>query len=205
MKKFILLCALWSVLGLSSVLHAQQNAWMSYALSFGYENMGHTYERNSYSVALDLETHGRRKIFGNYLLGYSWYEGAKTTTVNYANGPSQERLSDSKIQLFFGVGPGFDLLSNEVDRFYLSLYGGYAIVRYEYDYYEGTLPQSSDEGHNGFGGLARLGYEHQFGSSFTLGGYLQVSYIGSEFNWGVGVRLGYRFSDFHWKNARKAE
>lgn len=138
-------------------------------------------------------------MYGAFLVGLSTYEGSKPITLESDLGPVSDNLADKKTQMLFALGPGFDLLSNQIDRFYLNLYGGYAVVDYEYDVCDDVLRDSRDENLNGFWGMARLGYEHQFGRSFSLGGFLQGAYVGEEFNWGIGLRIGFRTSDFRWK------
>ena len=141
----------------------------------------------------------RPKGIPSGVVGLSTYEGSKPITLESDFGPVSDNLADKKTQMLFALGPGFDLLSNQIDRFYLNLYGGYAVVDYEYDVCDDVLRDSRDENLNGFWGMARLGYEHQFGRSFSLGGFLQGAYVGEEFNWGIGLRIGFRTSDFRWK------
>lgn len=180
-------------------VRAQQRAWAQLSVAGNYERFTNTFDKSGYTATFDLEVHGRRKVFGGLLLGYSAYEGMLPTTVEYLTGPIADDLHDKKTQLLFGVGPGFDLLSNHIDRFYLTLYGGYAVVRYEYEYYNDKIKEFPEESPNGFMGLARLGYEHQFAAQVTLGLFAQGSYVGKELNWGVGVRLGFRMGEFRLK------
>lgn len=186
------------------VVRAQQRAWAQLSIAGNYESFTNTFEKSGYMVTADLEVHGRRKVFGGLLLGFSGYEGMQSTIVEYSTGSIADDLHDKKTQLMFAVGPGFDLLSNHIDRFYLTFYGGYAMVRYEYEYFNDKIKEYPEESPNGFMGLARLGYEHQFAAQITLGLFAQGSYVGKELNWGVGVRLGFRMGEFRLKKPLSA-
>lgn len=188
----------YGVLRCSSV-RAQGHGWVQYSFSGAYENFAHTFENSGYTLTVEAEGHSKRRVYGAFLVGLSTYEGSKPITLESDLGPVSDNLADKKTQMLFALGPGFDLLSNQIDRFYLNLYGGYAVVDYEYDVCDDVLRDSRDENLNGFWGMARLGYEHQFGRSFSLGGFLQGAYVGEEFNWGIGLRIGFRTSDFRWK------
>ena len=180
-------------------VRAQGHGWVQYSFSGAYENYAHTFENSGYTLTGEAEGHSKRRVYGAFLVGLSTYEGSKPITLESDLGPVSDNLADKKTQMLFALGPGFDLLSNQIDRFYLNLYGGYAVVDYEYDVCDDVLRDSRDENLNGFWGMARLGYEHQFGRSFSLGGFLQGAYVGEEFNWGIGLRIGFRTSDFRWK------
>ena len=193
---FVVFCLVWCV---TVTVQAQQHGWAQYSFSGGYENFAHTYEKSGYMFTADVEAHGRRKIFGAFLVGMSAYEGLQPVWVDYGKERISDNISDRRTQIIFAAGPGFDFLSNHIDRCYLSLYGGYAIVNYEYDYFNAKVREFRDESRNGLTGLMRLGYEHQCGRSWAIGAFLQGAYIGEELNWAVGVRIGFRTSDFHTK------
>lgn len=202
MKKRVLMLAV-CLMGFFSLSFAQTNRWAQWSLSGGYESFGHTFEKGGTMFSADLDVHFNSRWYGSLLVGMSNYEGKQTAVINYPDEDISDTNNDKKTQILFGIGPGFDLLSNKLDRFYVALYGGYALVKYEYEYYDGKVKRFPDENKNGFMGMLRLGYEHQFGRSFTMGVFGQGEYAGSELNWGVGLRLGWRYADFHKKRLKK--
>lgn len=183
----------------STSVYAQQFGWSQYSVSYNYESLGGTYEKTGSTLSVDMDAHWRSPVYCSFLAGYSWYDGYKAVTIDYGDRLQNDNLSDKKTQLMFAVGPGFDLLSNNIDRFYLTLYGGYAIVKYEHDAYIDTERVSKKDDLNGIMCLGRIGYEHQISRSMTIGLFAQAAYVGKEFNWGVGLRIGFRTSDFNVK------
>ena len=125
--------------------------------SGAYENFAHTFENSGYTLTVEAEGHSKRRVYGAFLVGLSTYEGSKPITLESDLGPVSDNLADKKTQMLFALGPGFDLLSNQIDRFYLNLYGGYAVVDYEYDVCDDVLRDSRDENLNGFWGMAPFG------------------------------------------------
>jgi hypothetical protein len=199
MKRLLIATLVVLASGMPVKVCAQQFGWSQYSVSYNYESFGGTYEKPGDMLAADIDIHWRSPVFGSLLVGYSWYDGYKHVTVDYGDRVQSDNVSDKKTQLMFAVGPGLDLLSNNIDRFYIALYGGYAIVKYEYDYYDGTERNTQKDDLDGVMCLGRIGYEHQFGRSTAVGVFVQGSYVGKEFNWGVGVRVGFRISDFNVK------
>ena len=199
MKRLLIATLVVLASGMPAKVCAQQFGWSQYSVSYNYESFGGTYEKPGDMLAADIDIHWRSPVFGSLLVGYSWYDGYKHVTVDYGDRVQRDNVSDKKTQLMFAVGPGLDLLSNNIDRFYIALYGGYAIVKYEYDYYDGTERNTQKDDLDGVMCLGRIGYEHQFGRSTAVGVFVQGSYVGKEFNWGVGVRVGFRISDFNVK------
>lgn len=199
MRRFLIATLVVLASGMPVKVCAQQFGWSQYSVSYNYESFGGTYEKPGDMLAADIDIHWRSPVFGSLLVGYSWYDGYKHVTVDYGDRVQSDNVSDKKTQLMFAVGPGLDLLSNNIDRFYIALYGGYAIVKYEYDYYDGTERNTQKDDLDGVMCLGRIGYEHQFGRSTAVGVFVQGSYVGKEFNWGVGVRVGFRISDFNVK------
>ena len=199
MKRFTVAMFIAYACTMAAKVCAQQTCWTQYSAALNYESFGGTYEKSGYTLSADIDVHWRSPLFGSLLVGYSWYDGSKPVTVDYSTGAVDDNVSDRKTQLMFAIGPGLDLLSNNIDRFYLALYGGYAIVRYEHAYFTGTERHTPEDDLDGVMCLGRLGYEHQFGRSTTVGVFVQGSYVGKEFNWGVGLRVGFRTSTFNVK------
>ena len=177
-------------------LRAQQWAWSQYSVAMNYESFGGTYGKAGYTLSADMDVHWRGSLYASLLAGVSRYDGSKEVPMDFGGLPSSDNLADSKTQILFGMGPGIDLLSNNIDRFYLSAYAGYAIVKYTHAYYDGKERYEPDDDVSGFMALARLGYEHQVGNSVALGLFAQVGYAGKELNWGIGIRVGFRTSGF---------
>lgn len=195
MRRGIVMAAVAALL-FPALLSAQGNGWAQFSVAGGYAGFSKMYEKSGSFYTVDMEAHLASRVYGSLLVGMSRYEGSTTTLVEYADGAISDGLSDKRTEIMFGVGPGFDLLSNHIDRFYLNLYAGYAVVKRESEYYEGRVKQFPEDNLNGVFGMARLGYEHQFGSSFVLGAFAQGAYSGEAFNWGVGLRLGFRTGAF---------
>lgn len=199
MKRFLIATLVVLASGLPAKICAQYFGWSQYSVSYNYESFGGTYEKPGDMLAADIDIHWRSPVFGSLLVGYSWYDGYRHVSVDYGDRVQSDNVSDKKTQLMFAVGPGLDMLSNNIDRFYIALYGGYAIVKYEHDYYDGTERNTQKDDLDGVMCLGRIGYEHQFGRSTAVGVFVQGSYVGKDFNWGVGVRVGFRMSDFNVK------
>lgn len=200
-RRFALLLTMFSLLCLLPCT-AQQRGWAQFNFSGAYQHFTHTYSRTGLSLNVDVEIHGKSPLWGDLLLGYMSYEGDKRVP---APGPASvpERVSDSRGNLFLAAGPGFDIFSNLIDRFYVSGLVGYAIGTGEEDYLEpvGTtyIHQSREVGGHGLYLTGRLGYDHQFRSAFVMGGYLEAGTVSGEMRWGVGLKLAYRLGDFAWK------
>ncbi|MEE0572056.1 MAG: hypothetical protein UC662_00520 [Paraprevotella clara] len=203
MKRRILMLAVCLV-GFFSLSFSQIHRWTQWSLSGGYESFAHTFEKGGKMFSADFDLHFNSRWYGSLLVGMSGYEGQQTDVLHYPDEDICDIKNDKKTQILFGIGPGFDLFGNQLDRFYAVFYGGYAIVKYDYEYHdENNVKQFPDENKNGFMGMLRLGYEHQFGRSFTMGVFGQGEYAGGELNWGLGLRLGWRYADFHKKKVRK--
>ncbi len=183
----------------AGMLSAQTDKWAQFSFSGGYGHFSDTFEKSGAFYTADMEVHFTRRVYGSFLVGMSSYEGSRPVWVEYPHESISDNLSDKRTEMTFAVGPGFDWLTNHIDRFYLTLYAGYAVVKRESSYYEGYVRQFVDDNRNGVMGLARLGYEHQFGESFVLGTFAQGGYVGESFSWGAGVRIGFRLSDFNVK------
>lgn len=199
MRRFLIATLVVLASGMPAKVCAQYLGWSQYSVSYNYESFGGTYEKPGDMLAADIDIHWRSPVFGSLLVGYSRYDGYRHVSVDYGDRVQSDNVSDKKTQLMFAVGPGLDLLSNNIDRFYIALYGGYAIVKYEHDYYDGTERNTQKDDLDGVMCLGRIGYEHQFGRSTAVGVFVQGSYVGKDFNWGVGVRVGFRMSDFNVK------
>ena len=199
MRRFLIATLVVLTSGMPAKVCAQYFGWSQYSVSYNYESFGGTYEKPGDMLAADIDIHWRGPVFGSLLVGYSRYDGYRHVSVDYGDRVQSDNVSDKKTQLMFAVGPGLDLLSNNIDRFYIALYGGYAIVKYEHDYYDGTERNTQKDDLDGVMCLGRIGYEHQFGRSTAVGVFVQGSYVGKDFNWGVGVRVGFRMSDFNVK------
>lgn len=183
----------------AGMLAAQTDKWSQFSLAGGYGHFSDTFEKSGAVYTVDMEVHFTRRVYGAFLVGMSSYEGSRPVWVEYPDGSLTDNLSDKRTEMMFAVGPGFDWLTNYIDRFYLTLYGGYAVVRCESSYYEGHIRQFVDENRNGVMGLVRLGYEHQLGDSFVVGAFAQGGYVGKSCSWGAGVRIGFRLSEFNLK------
>lgn len=181
-------------------LLAQTDKWAQFSFAGGYGHFPNTYEKSGLLYGADMEVHFNRRVYGSLLVGISRYEGNRAVMVEYPNESISDNLADNRTDMVFAIGPGFDLLTNHIDRFYLTLYGGYVMVRSENEWYEGHVKQFSDDSPNGAVGMGRLGYEHQFGSTFVLGAFVQGGYVGDGLTWGAGLRIGFRLSDFTVKN-----
>ena len=201
MRRFLIATLVVLASGMPAKVCAQYFGWSQYSVSYNYESFGGTYEKPGDMLAADIDIHWRSPVFGSLLVGYSWYDGYRHVSVDYGDRVQSDNVSDKKTQLMFAVGPGLDLLSNNIDRFYLSAYAGYAIVKYTHAYYDGKERYEPDDDVSGFMALARLGYEHQVGNSVALGLFAQVGYAGKELNWGIGIRVGFRTSGFRAKQA----
>lgn len=186
-------------------LRAQQWEWSQYSVAMNYESFGGTYEKAGYTIAADMDVHWRSPLYASVVAGVSRYDGSSTVETDFGGLPYTDNLADSKTQIQLAIGPCLDLLSNNIDRFYLALYAGYAIVKYSHAYYEGKQRYEPDDDNSGAMALARLGYEHQVGRSLALGLFAQAAYVGKELNWGVGVRVGFRTSDFRTRRIPASE
>ena len=143
-------------------VRAQGHGWVQYSFSGAYENFAHTFENSGYTLTVEAEGHSKRRVYGAFLVGLSTYEGSKPITLESDLGPVSDNLADKKTQMLFALGPGFDLLSNQIDRFYLNLYGGYAVVDYEYDVCDDVLREINKS-------LKQEAYEKECRLVFGLG------------------------------------
>ena len=185
-------------------VRAQGHGWVQYSFSGAYENFAHTFENSGYTLTVEAEGHSKRRVYGAFLVGLSTYEGSKPITLESDLGPVSDNLADKKTQMLFALGPGFDLLSNQIDRFYLNLYSTLL---------HGTSSVNMTGG--GLGGAVALstrpaetrGFNMQYvqgiGSFSTFDEFLRLTY-GSD-RWQTSTRVVYSSSsnDFRYRNYNK--